>query len=171
MYSIFAKNGSMQKEFEQYGYCFQENGTDIFWRCAFLKDADENMAYVRIISIFAGVFCILSFFGIFALKLQGDMTFLNQKYRILYHMGMSEKSIYKTMSSEYRKLMEIPVVLSLLLSGVYMAAEMAGSDMAFGYYICKYIPFQIIFVGFNVMYFCWIKKMVLKKNTKIIMNE
>ena len=171
VYSIFAKNGSMQKEFEQYGYCFQENGTDIFWRCAFLKDADENMAYVRIISIFAGVFCILSFFGIFALKLQGDMPFLNQKYRILYHMGMSEKSIYKTMSSEYRKLMEIPVVLSLLLSGVYMAAEMAGSDMAFGYYICKYIPFQIIFVGFNVMYFCWIKKMVLKKNTKIIMNE
>ena len=171
VYSIFAKNGSMQKEFEQYGYCFQENGTDIFWRCAFLKDADENMAYVRIISIFAGVFCILSFFGIFALKLQGDMPLLNQKYRILYHIGMSEKSIYKAMSSEYRKLMEIPVVLSLLLSGVYMAAEMAGSDMAFGYYICKYIPFQIIFVGFNVMYFCWIKKMVLKKNTKIIMNE
>ena len=170
-YSIFAKNGSLQKEFEQYGYCFPENGTDIFWRCAFLKDADENMAYVRIISIFAGVFCILSFFGIFALKLQGDMPFLNQKYRILYHMGMSEKSIYKTMSSEYRKLMEIPVVLSLLLSGVYMAAEMAGSDMAFGYYICKYIPFQIIFVGFNVMYFCWIKKMVLKKNTEIIINE
>ena len=171
VYSIFAKNGSMQKEFEQYGYCFQENGTDIFWRCAFLKDADENMAYVKIISIFAGVFCIFSCFGIFALKLQGDMPFLNQKYRILYHMGMSEKSIYKTMSSEYRKLMEIPVVLSLLLSGVYMAAEMAGSDMAFEYYICKYIPFQIIFVGFNVMYFCWIKKMVLKKNTKIIMNE
>ena len=170
-YGIFAKKGSLQKEFEQYGYCFQENGTDIFWRCAFLKDADENMAYVRIISIFAGVFCILSFFGIFALKLQGDMPLLNQKYRILYHMGMSEKSIYKTMSSEYRKLMEIPVVLSLLLSGVYMAAEMAGSDMAFGYYICKYIPFQIIFVGFNVMYFCWIKKMVLKKNTKIIINE
>lgn len=169
-YSIFAKNGSLQKEFEQYGYCFQENGTDIFWRCEFLKDADENMAYVRIISIFAGVFCILSFFGIFALKLQGDMPFLNQKYRILYHIGMSEKSIYKAMSSEYRKLMEIPIALSLLLSGVYMAAEMVGSDMAFEYYIGKYIPFQIIFVGFNVMYFCWIKKMVLKKNTKIIMN-
>ena len=169
-YSIFAKNGSLQKEFEQYGYCFPENGTDIFWRCAFLKDADENMAYVRIISIFAGVFCILSFFGIFALKLQGDMPFLNQKYRILYHIGMSEKSIYKAMSSEYRKLMEIPIALSLLLSGVYMAAEMVGSDMAFEYYIGKYIPFQIIFVGFNVMYFCWIKKMVLKKNTKIIMN-
>ena len=170
-YSIFAKNGSLQKEFEQYGYCFQENGTDIFWRCEFLKDADENMAYVRIISIFAGVFCILSFFGIFALKLQGDMPFLNQKYRILYHIGMSEKSIYKAMSSEYRKLMEIPIALSLLLSGVYMAAEMVGSDMAFEYYIGKYIPFQIIFVGFNVMYFCWIKKMVLKKNTKIIINE
>ena len=170
-YSIFAKKGSLQKEFEQYGYCFQENGTDIFWRCAFLKDADENMAYVKIISIFAGVFCIFSFFGIFSLKLQGDMPLLNQKYRILYHIGMSEKLIYKAMSSEYRKLMEIPVVLSLLLSGVYMAAEMTGMDTAFEDFICKYIPFQIIFVGFNVMYFCWIKKMVLKKNTKIIMNE
>ena len=137
---------------------------DIFWRCAFLKDADENMAYVKIISIFAGVFCIFSFFGIFALKLQGDMSFLNQKYRILYHIGMSERSIYKAMSSEYRKLMEIPVVLSLLLSGVYMAAEMTD-------FICKYIPFQIIFVGFNVLYFCWIKRVVLKKNTKIIINE
>ncbi len=171
VYSIFAKNGSLQKDFEQYGYYFQENGTDIFWRCAFLKDANKNMAYVRIISIFAGVFCIFSFFGIFALKLQGDMPFLNQKYRILYHIGMSEKSIYKAMSSEYRKLMEIPIVLSLLLSGVYMAAEMAGSDMAFEYYIGKYVPFQIIFVGFDVMYFCWIKKIVFKKNTKIIMNE
>lgn len=170
-YSIFAKNGSMQKEFEQYGYRFQENGPDIFWRCAFLKDADENMAYVKIISIFAGVFCIFSFFGIFALKLQGDMPLLNQKYRTLYHIGMSEKSIYKAMSSEYRKLMEIPVVLSLLLSGVYMAAEMTGTDTAFEDFICKYIPFQIIFVGFNVMYFCWIKKMVLKKNTEIIMSE
>lgn len=170
-YSIFAKNGSLHKEFEQYGYCFQENGTDIFWRCAFLKDADENMAYVRIISIFAGVFCIFSFFGIFALKLQGDMPLLNQKYRILYHIGMSEKSIYKAMSSEYRKLMEIPVVLSLLLSGVYMAAEMTGMDTAFEDFICKYIPFQIIFVGFHVMYFCRIKKMALKKNTEIIMNE
>lgn len=170
-YGIFAKKGSLQKEFEQYGYCFQENGTDIFWRCAFLKDADENMAYVRIISIFAGVFCIFSFFGIFALKLQGDMPLLNQKYRILYHIGMSEKSIYKAMSSEYRKLMEIPVVLSLLLSGVYMAAEMTGVDTAFEDFICKYIPFQIIFVGFHVMYFCRIKKMALKKNTEIIMNE
>lgn len=170
-YSIFAKNGSLQKEFEQYGYRFQENGTDIFWRCAFLKDADENMAYVRIISIFAGVFCIFSFFGIFALKLQGDMPLLNQKYRILYHIGMSEKSIYKAMSSEYRKLMEIPVVLSLLLSGVYMAAEMTGMDTVFEDFICKYIPFQIIFVGFHVMYFCWIKKMVFKKNTEIIINE
>lgn len=170
-YSIFAKNGSLQKEFEQYGYCFPENGTDIFWRCAFLKDADENMAYVRIISIFAGVFCIFSFFGIFALKLQGDMPLLNQKYRILYHIGMSEKSIYKAMSSEYRKLMEIPVVLSLLLSGVYMEAEMTGMDTVFEDFICKYIPFQIIFVGFHVMYFCWIKKMVLKKNTEIIINE
>ena len=170
-YSIFAKNGSLQKEFEQYGYCFPENGTDIFWRCAFLKDADENMVYVRIISIFAGVFCIFSFFGIFALKLQGDMPLLNQKYRILYHIGMSERSIYKAMSSEYRKLMEIPVVLSLLLSGVYMAAEMTGMDTAFEDFICKYIPFQIIFVGFNVLYFCWIKRVVLKKNTKIIINE
>ena len=170
-YSIFAKNGSLQKEFEQYGYCFQENGTDIFWRCAFLKDADENMAYVKIISIFAGVFCIFSCFGIFALKLQGDMPLLNQKYRILYHIGMSEKSIYKAMSSEYRKLMEIPVVLSLLLSGVYMAAEMTGTDTAFEDFICKYIPFQIIFVCFHAMYFCWIKKMVLKKNTEIIMSE
>lgn len=170
-YGIFAKKGSLQKEFEQYGYCFQENGTDIFWRCAFLKDADENMAYVRIISIFAGVFCIFSFFGIFALKLQGDMPLLNQKYRILYHIGMSEDSIYKAMSSEYRKLMEIPVVLSLLLSGVYMAAEMTGVDTAFEDFICKYVPFQIIFVGFHVMYFCRIKKMALKKNTEIIMNE
>ena len=170
-YSIFAKNGSMQKEFEKFRYSFQGNGTDVFWRCAFLKDADENMAYVRIISIFAGVFCILSFFGIFALKLQGDMPFLNQKYRTLYHIGMSEKSIYKAMSSEYRKLMEIPVVLSLLLSGVYMAAEMTGTDTAFEDFICKYIPFQIIFVCFNVMYFCWIKKTVFKKNTEIIMSE
>ena len=170
-YSIFAKKGSLQKEYEQYGYCFHENGMDIFWRCAFLKDADENMVYVKIISIFAGVFCIFSFFEIFALKLQGDMPLLNQKYRILYHIGMSKRSIYKAMSSEYRKLMEIPVVLSLLLSGVYMAAEVTGIDMVFEYFICKYIPFQIIFVGFNVMYFCWIKKMVLKKNTKIIMNE
>ena len=170
-YSIFAKKGSLQKEYEQYGYCFHENGMDIFWRCAFLKDADENMVYVKIISIFAGVFCIFSFFEIFALKLQGDMPLLNQKYRILYHIGMSKRSIYKAMSSEYRKLMEIPVVLSLLLSGVYMAAEVTGIDMVFEYFICKYIPFQIIFVGFNVMYFCWIKKMVLKKNTEIIMNE
>ena len=170
-YSIFAKKGSLQKEFEQYGYCFQENGADIFWRCAFLKDADKNMVYVRIISIFAGVFCIFSCFGIFALKLQGDMPFLSQKYRILYHIGMSEKSIYKSMSSEYRKLMETPVALSLLLSGVYVTAEMTGKDMLFEYYICKYIPFQVIFVGFYIVYFCWIKKAVLKKNTKIIMNE
>ena len=67
--------------------------------------------------------------------------------------------------------MEIPVVLSLLLSGVYMAAEMTGTDTAFEDFICKYIPFQIIFVGFHVIYFCWIKKMVLKKNTEIIINE
>ena len=165
-YSIFAKNGSMQKEFEQYGYRFQENGSDIFWRCAFLKDADENMAYVRMISIFAGVFCIFSFFGIFALKLQGDMPLLNQKYRTLYHIGMSEKSIYKAMSTEYRKLMEIPVVLSLLLSGIYMAAEMTGTDTAFEDFICKYIPFQIIFAGLHVMYFCWIKKRCLKRILK-----
>ena len=170
-YSIFAKNGNLQKEFEQYGYRFQGNGSDIFWRYAFLKDVDGNMVYVKIISIFAGVFCIFSCFGIFALKLQGDMPFLIQKYRILYHIGMSEKSIYKSMSSEYRKLMEIPVALSLLLSGVYVMAEMTGKDMLFEYYICKYIPFQVIFVGFYIVYFCWIKKAVLKKNTKTIMNE
>ena len=99
------------------------------------------------------------------------MPLLNQKYRILYHIGMSEKSIYKAMSSEYRKLIVIPVALSLLLSDVYMAAEMTGTDTAFEDFICKYIPFQIIFVCFNVMYFCWIKKMVFKKNTEIIMSE
>ena len=48
---------------------------------------------------------------------------------------------------------------------------MTGMDTVFEDFICKYIPFQIIFVGFHVMYFCWIKKMVLKKNTEIIINE
>ena len=101
----------------------------------------------------------------------GGIALITTSMSLLRRSGLPYHFNYKAMSSEYRKLMEIPVVLSLLLSGVYMAAEMTGMDTAFEDFICKYIPFQIIFVGFHVMYFCWIKKMVLKKNTEIIMNE
>lgn len=166
-YSIIAKKGNLQKEFERYGYCLQENetdGTDIFWRCAFLKNANEDMAYVKIICAFTGVSCILSCFGIFALKLQGDLSLLNRKYSTLYQIGMSEKEVYKAVSSEYRKLMGIPVVPALLLSGVYMAAEMTDRRMFFRYFVCRYVPFQILFVCLYMAYFCLITKIMLRKN-------
>ncbi len=64
--------------------------------------------------------------------------------------------------------MEIPVALSLLLSGIYMAAEMTGRDMSLNIlYVSNTISSHIV-VSMSCT-FAGIKKMVLKKNTKIIM--
>ena len=170
-YCIIAKRGNLQEEFERYESRFQGKDADVFWRYAFLRDADENMFFVKIISIFAGSFCLLSCFGIFALKIQGDMPASKRKYRILYHIGMSEKAIGKAMSAEYRRALEIPVAVSVVLSGVYMLAEMADKDMLIHYYICKYIPFQIIFICLNIAYFYWMKRIILQKNLDAVVNE
>lgn len=169
--SIIAKKGDLREEYEQYGDCFQGKEADIFWRYGFLKEANENMIFVRIVSIFTGVFCLFSCFGILALKIQGDLPLLKQKYGILYHLGMSEKSIRTAISSEYRKVLAIPVILSLFWSGIYMFAEMTEKEMFVRLYIGKYIPFQILFVCLNILYFYWMKKVMLQKNAMIIVSE
>ena len=128
------------------------------------------MFFVKIIILFTGVYCLFSVFGIFALKMQGDIPFLNRKYKMLYHMGMTKRSIYKAMSLEYGKILGIPVILSVLLSGIYMLAEMEDRDMLIHDFLFKYVPFQAVFVCFHIAYFYWIKKVVIKKSTMIIVN-
>lgn len=170
-YRIIMKKGNLEKEFATYQSCFSEKDPDIFWRYEYLKDANENMFFVKIIILFTGVCCLFSVSGIFVLKMQGDIPFLNRKYKMLYHMGMTKKAIYKAMSMEYGKILGIPVILSVLLSGIYMLAEMESKDMLINDYLFKYVPFQAIFVCLNIAYFYWIKKAVLQKNTMIIVSE
>ncbi|MDE6220903.1 MAG: hypothetical protein K2G51_10840 [Lachnospiraceae bacterium] len=166
-YTIIAKKGNLQNEYEQYKNCFQETDADIFWRCAFLEEANENMTFVKIISVFAGLFCLISGFALFALKAQGDLPQQKQKYGLLYQIGMSENAIAKAVSAEYRNLLAIPIVLSILLSGIYMLAEMAGWDGGIRDYVCRYIPFQAAFLVLNgvLIHIC------LKKSGSVLTVE
>ena len=170
-YRIILKKGNLEREFAAYQSSFSGKDPDIFWRYEYLKDANENMFFVKIIILFTGVCCLFSVFGIFVLKMQGDIPLLNQKYEMLYHMGMTKKAIYKGMSMEYGKILGIPVFLSILLSGIYMLVEMENKDMLINDYFFKYIPFQAIFVCLNIAYFYWLKKVILQKNTMIIVSE
>lgn len=170
-YRIILKKGNLEKEFATYQSYFSEKDSNIFWRYEYLKDANKNMFFVKIIILFTGVCCLFSVSGILVLKMQGDIPFLNRKYKMLYHMGMTKRSIYKAMSMEYGKILGIPVMLSILLSGIYMLAEMENKDMLINDYLFKYVPFQVVFVCLNIAYFYWIKKAVLHKNTMIIVNE
>lgn len=170
-YRIILKKGNLEKEFATYQSYFSEKDSNIFWRYEYLKDANKNMFFVKIIILFTGVCCLFSVSGILVLKMQGDIPFLNRKYKMLYHMGMTKRSIYKAMSMEYGKILGIPVMLSILLSGIYMLAEMENKDMLINDYLFKYVPFQVVFVCLNIAYFYWIKKAILHKNTMIIVNE
>ena len=145
-YTIIAKKGNLQREYEQYQNRFGEIDADIFWRCAFLADANKNMIFVRIISVFAGLFCLISSFALFALKVRGDLPLLRQKYGLLYQIGMSKKAIAKAVCAEYRILLAVPAVLSVLAAGIYMFAEMTCWDEGIRDYVCRYIPFQIGFL-------------------------
>ncbi len=169
-YRIIVKKGNLEKEFATYQSLFSSQNADVFWRYEYLKEAHRNMFFVKIIILFTGVYCLFSIFGIFALKMQGDIPFLNRKYKMLHHMGMTKRSIYKAMSLEYGKILGIPVILSVLLSGIYMLAEMEDRDMLIHDFLFKYVPFQAIFVCFHIAYFYWIKKVVIKKSTMIIVN-
>lgn len=145
-YTILAKKGDVQDAYQQYKTHFQESDTDVFWRCAYLAEANENMLFVKIVSVFAGLFCLLAGFALFALKIQGDVPSLRLKYGLLYQLGMSEKAIAKAMSAEYRIMLAIPVFLSILVSGIYMLAELDGEIRK---YVCGYIPFQAGFLVLN----------------------
>ncbi|MDE7414757.1 MAG: hypothetical protein K2N44_00275, partial [Lachnospiraceae bacterium] len=154
-------------EYEQYKNCFQETDADIFWRCAFLADANENMTFVKIISVFAGLFCLISSFALFVLKVQGDLPLLRQKYGLLYQIGMSEKAIAKAVSAEYRNLLFIPLILSILISGIYMFAETTEWNGGIRDYVCRYIPFQVVFLVLNsvLIYAC------LRKFRRVIVEN
>ncbi|MDE5825811.1 MAG: hypothetical protein K2H91_14195, partial [Lachnospiraceae bacterium] len=166
-YIIIAKKGGLQKEYEQYKNCFQETDADIFWRCAFLADANENMTFVKIIRVFAGLFCLISSFALFVLKVQGDLPLLRQKYGLLYQIGMSEKAIAKAVSAEYRNLLFIPLILSILISGIYMFAETTEWNGGIRDYVCRYIPFQVVFLVLNsvLIYAC------LRKFRRVIVEN
>ncbi|MCM1181783.1 MAG: hypothetical protein NC337_00215 [Roseburia sp.] len=162
-YHVIAKKGSMQREFEQYGNCFQGKDAAVFWRCAFLRKAKEHMDFVKIISIFTGGFCLLSCFGIFALKMQGDLPVLKQRYGLLYHIGMSEQSVRRAMAAEYRRILALPIVISIVLSGVYMLAQMDGGGTFVKEFVGRYIPFQLLLVCLNAMYFHRIKRRICRE--------
>ncbi|MDE7205078.1 MAG: ABC transporter permease [Lachnospiraceae bacterium] len=166
-YTIIAKKGGLQKEYEQYKNCFQETNADIFWRCAFFADANENMTFVKIISVFAGLFCLISSFALFVLRVQGDLPLLRHKYGLLYQIGMSEKAIAKAVSAEYRNLLLIPLLLSILISGIYMFAETTGWNEGIWDYVCRYIPFQAAFLVLNsvLIYAC------LRKFRRVIVEN
>ena len=148
-YTIIAKKGNLQKEYEQYKEIFRETDADVFWRCAFLAEANENMTFVKIVSVFAGGFCVVACFALFALKVQGDIPSLSYKYNLLYQIGMTERAITKAIAREYGLMLAIPLALSALLSGFYMFAEMTGSGWDIRDYVCRYIPFQLVFLALS----------------------
>lgn len=149
-YTIIAKKGYLQREYEQYKNLFPKKDADVFWRCAFLAEANENMTFVKIISVFAGLFCLLSSWALFALKVQGELPALKKKYGLLYQIGMSENAIERAVSAEYRNMLAIPLILSVLISGIYMYAETAAWDGGIGDYVCRFIPFQVVFLALSI---------------------
>lgn len=149
-YTIIAKKGYLQREYEQYKNLFPKKDADVFWRCAFLADANENMTFVKIISVFAGLFCLLSSWALFALKVQGELPALKKKYGLLYQIGMSENAIERAVSAEYRNMLAIPLILSVLISGIYMYAEAVAWDGGIRDYVCRFIPFQAVFLALSI---------------------
>lgn len=87
------------------------------------------------------------------------MPLQKQKYGLLYQIGMSGNAIAKAVSAEYRNLLAIPTALSILISGIYMLAEMTGWDEGPRDYVCRYIPFQAAFLAVNsVLIYACMKK-------------
>ena len=164
---IIVKKGELDKEYEAYNKSVTERNDRIFWRTEFVRNEKETMAFTKIISLFLGIYCQLSCFGILALKIKADQPFIVRKCKTFLFLGMAEADIQKNVVKEYRQLLCLPAALAIVLSFFYMLVELAYSNMLYSKYLTEYLLFQTIILCVNVIYYLVVKQMIL---TAIIKN-
>lgn len=168
---IIVKKGELDKEYEMYNKYITERNVKIFWRTEFAKNEKETMTFTKIISLFLGIYCQLSCFGILTLKIKTDKPFIFHKCKSFLFLGMTEEDIQKNVVKEYRRLLFLPAVLAIVLSFLYMLVELFYSNMLYNKYLIEYILFQSIILFVNIVYYSIVKNMVLKTIIKSATKE
>lgn len=168
---IIVKKGELDKEYEMYNKYITERNVKIFWRTEFVRNAKETMTFTKIISLFLGIYCLLSCLGILTLKIKTDKPFIFHKCKTFLFLGMTEADIQKNVVKEYRRLLFLPAVLAIVMSFLYMHVELFYSNMPYSKYLMEYILFQIIFLFVNIVYYLIVKNMVLKTIIKKATRE
>lgn len=168
---IIVKKGKLDKEYEMYNKYITERNVKIFWRTEFARNEKETMTFTKIISLFLGIYCQLSCFGILTLKMKTDKPFIFYKCKTFLLLGMTETDIQKNVVKEYRRLLFLPAVLAIVLSFLYMLVEMFYSNMLYNKYLIEYILFQIIILLVNIVYYLIVRNMVLKTIIKKAIKE
>lgn len=159
---IIVKKGELDKEYEMYNKYITERNVKIFWRTEFARNEKETMTFTKTISLFLGIYCQLSCFGVLTLKIKTDKPFIFHKCKTFLFLGMTEADIQKNVVKEYRRLLFLPAVLAIVLSFLYMLVELFYSNMLYNKYLIEYILFQIIILLVNIVYYSIVKNMVLK---------
>lgn len=168
---IIVKKGKLDKEYEMYNKYITERNVKIFWRTELARNEKETMTFTKIISLFLGIYCQLSCFGILTLKMKTDKPFIFYKCKTFLLLGMTETDIQKNVVKEYRRLLFLPAVLAIVLSFLYMLVEMFYSNMLYNKYLIEYILFQIIILLVNIVYYLIVRNMVLKTIIKKAIKE
>lgn len=158
---IIVKKGELDKEYEMYNKSVTERNDRIFWRTEFVRNEKETMTFTKIISLFLGIYCQLSCFGILTLKIKADQPFIVRKCKTFLFLGMAEADILKNVVKEYRQLLCLPAALAIVLSFFYMLVELAYSNMLYSKYLTEYLLFQIIMLCVNVIYYSIVKQIIL----------
>ncbi|MCM1540834.1 MAG: ABC transporter permease [Blautia sp.] len=168
---IIVKEGELDREYEMYNKYITDPNVNIFWRTEFVRNEKETMTFTKIISLFLGIYCQLSCFGILALKIKADKPFIVRKCKTLLFLGMTETDIQKTVVKEYRQLLCLPAAFAIALSFFYMLVELFYSNMLYSKYLAEYFLFQMIILSINMIYYLAVKKMVLAEIIKNAARE
>lgn len=168
---IIVKKGELDEEYEMYNKSAIERNDMVFWRTEFVRNEKETMTFTKIISLFMGIYCQLSCFGILTLKIKADQPLIIRKCKTFLFLGMAEADIQKNVVKEYRQLLCPPAALAIVLSFFYMLVELSYSNMLYSKYLTEYFLFQIIILCVNVIYYVVVKQMILMTIIKGALGE
>ena len=148
--------------FEKYKQDFKDDRIDIYAKNKYVEMNKNATGTMMLVTMFIGIIVILFKNTVIYINTFNDLDSLVEKYTAYYIIGMGNKQICHIAKKEYRLPFFIPIVLSYILTGLYIyILTLDGLEQRQWDIFCFFSTLLFVYLLIELIYYETIKKKLI----------
>ena len=148
--------------FEKYKQDFKDDRIDIYAKNKYVEMNKNATGTMMLVTMFIGIIVTLFKNTVIYINTFNDLDYLVKKYKAYYIIGMGKKQICHIAKKEYRLPFFIPIVLSYVLTGLYIyILTLDGLEQQQWDIFCFFSTLLFVYLLIELIYYETIKKKLI----------